>query len=114
MYDLSYDEAIITQRAAIDASSSGDNELVAAVSGQVIKVVQIEYTGHGDVLVKLKSGASTDLEGVMGLLYGTGKVRNGTRSVPAFKTSSGEALNLNLSAAVRVVGSVVYTTQDTA
>lgn len=112
MYDLSYDETVITQYAAIDVSSSGDNELVAAVSGRVIKVLQIEYTGHGGVLVKLKSG-STDLEGVMGLLYGTGKVRSGTRSVPAFKTSTGEALNLNLSDAVRVVGSVVYTTQDT-
>ena len=114
MYDLSYDESVIDQFAAIDVSSSGDNELVAAVPGRVIKVLQIEYTGHGGVLVKLKSGASTDLEGVMGLLYGTGKVRNGTRSVPAFKTAAGEALNLNLSDAVQVVGSLVFTTQDTA
>ena len=112
MYDLSYDETVINQYASIDVNSSGDNELVAAVSGRVIKVLQIEYTGHGGVLVKLKSG-TTDLEGVMGLLYGTGKVRSGTRSVPAFKTATGEALNLNLSDAVRVVGSVVYTTQDT-
>lgn len=112
MYDLSYDESVIPQFATIDVSSSGDNEIVAAVSGRVIKVLQIEYTGHGDVLVKLRS-ATTDLEGVMGLLYGTGKVRNGTRSVPAFRASTGQALNLNLSAAVRVVGSVVYTTQDT-
>lgn len=111
MYDVSYDEAVIDDHAVIDTSSSGDTTIVSGVSGRIIKVLQLEYTGHSGVNVKMKTG-STDLEGAMALLYGTGKVRNGTRSVPVFKCGTGEALIINLSQAVQVVGSVVYTTQD--
>lgn len=111
MYDISYDEAVIPQYATISTSSSGDTTIVAAVPGQIIKVLQLEYTGHGGVNVQMKSG-STVLEGVMALLYGTGKVRNGTRSVPVFRCGLSEALIINLSQSVQVSGSVVYTTQD--
>ncbi len=111
MYDISYDEATIPKYKVISVSSSGDNSLSIQVAGQIIKVLQIEYTGHGGVNVTMKSG-STALEGAMALLYGTGKVRNGTRSVPVFKCGIGEDLIVNLSQAVQVSGSVVYTTQD--
>lgn len=97
--------------AAIAASSSGDNTVVAAVTGKKIRVLGYVLVANAAVNTKWKSGASTDKTG---LLYNAanGGVSASVVADPGevfwFETTSGEALVLNLSAAVAVGGHVVY------
>lgn len=92
--------------APIAAASSGDNSLVAAVTGRRIRVLAFSLHFSGTVDAKFQS-ASTDLTG---LFYGTAGVQaQGAYSeVGLFETAAGEALELNLSAATAVGGYVVY------
>lgn len=99
--------------AAIACSSSGNNEIVAAVSGKSIAVLGYVLVANGAVNVKWRS-ASTDKTGLLYL------AANGGAAVPVvplsklgagacwFATAAGEALNLNLSGAVAVGGHVLY------
>lgn len=99
--------------AAIAASSSGDNTLVAAVASQRIYVVGLFLSVNGAVNVKLKS-ASTDLTGLFyGQTAGNGIVlpHAGDRGAYWARTAVNEALNLNLSGAVAVGGLLVYYTE---
>lgn len=99
--------------APIAASSSGDNTLVAAAAGKAIRVLNYKLSFGGTVNAKFKSGASTDLTG---LLYGAAAVNVGSeplrwsegRMAPLLETAAGEALVLNLSGAVAVGGHVTY------
>lgn len=100
--------------APITASAGGDNTVVAAVAGYSIRVLAFVLTFSAAVNAKFKSGASTDLTG---LLYGIGTGPPPiTAEVPGevarglFQTQKGEALVLNLSGAVAVGGFVVYET----
>lgn len=94
----------------IDASSSGNNTLVAAASGYKIRVVDYLLVAGGAVNAKFQSGASgTDLTGLMDF-NASGQ---GARAVQAndeglFETAAGELLNLNLSGAVQVGGHMSY------
>jgi hypothetical protein len=98
--------------AVIAASSSGDNTIVAAVTGKKIRVKAWALTnGAASVQnVKWRSG-TTDLTG---LFYSTaiGPIAVHDMAPGAefyFETAVGAALNLNLSAATAVGGSVQYT-----
>jgi hypothetical protein len=102
------------QRAAISASSSGNNTLVAAVSGQKIKVLGMILVVSGDVDVRLESGAGgTALTGVISLAEdGNGFVL--PMAPPHYhwvETAAGALLNLELSGAVQVSGCLVYYTE---
>ena len=97
--------------AKISQNTSGDNEIVSAVSGKKIKVYVVVLNVAGTVSCKWRS-ATNDLTGAMPL-----QAREGyTVSVapPAFVlvTNQGEALNLNLSAAVFAYGWVAYWDDD--
>lgn len=91
----------------IDCSSSGDNEIVAAVSGKKIRVLSWDVSPSDVVNFKWRT-ASTDITG----LYYAANAGNGVSKpyspVGYFETVADEALNLNLSAAEAVGGSVVY------
>lgn len=97
---------------AIAASSSGANELVAAVAGRRIRVIAYKLSFSGSVNAKFQSG-STDLTG---LIYGVAAKDSDSVNLPQpvagplpqFATAPGEALNLNLSAGTAVGGYVVY------
>ncbi len=94
--------------AAIGASSSGNNTIVAAVTSKKIRVLAAQLVANGSVNVKWQSGASgTDLTGLAYLVVNTGYVLPFN---PAgwFETGSATLLNLNLSAAVAVGGSITY------
>ena len=98
--------------AKIDASASGNNEIVAAVTGKRIRVVGYTIIATGTVTVKWRS-ASTDLSGGMALAANGGTTPSVSVLSPAgmfgvFQTEPGEALNLNLSGAVAVGGHLVY------
>lgn len=94
--------------AAISESSSGDNTVVAAVSGKRIRVLSYVLIATGAVAVKFVSDASgTDITGAMDL------GANGGVSAPHspsghYQTGVGEALILNLGAAVQVSGHLTY------
>lgn len=98
----------------INDAASGDNTIVALVSGKKIKVYCIVLNVVGTVNLTWKSGASTSLTGDMNF-----QAREGYAVAvdpPAFllETAAGEALVLNLSAAIAVDGWVSYWDDDAA
>ncbi|MBX4189784.1 hypothetical protein KW791_00580 [Candidatus Parcubacteria bacterium] len=94
--------------ATIAASSSGNNTIVSAVSTKKIRVIQMDLMADGDVNVKFQSGAGgTDITGLSYLTLNTGLVR-GYSPIGWFETAASNLLNLNLSDAVAVGGSLTY------
>lgn len=95
---------------AIVAASSGDNTLVAAVTGKKIRVHGYELSASGAVNAKFRSG-STDITGLLYLAAAgspsDAQDRYGDTD-GLFETVAGAALVLNLSAAVAVGGWVDY------
>lgn len=92
--------------APVDASASGDNTLVAAVTGSALRVLSITLVAVGAVTATLKSGASTARSGGMPLAANGGLTAQAPQGL--VETASGEALVLGLSAAVAVGGMVSY------
>jgi hypothetical protein len=96
--------------AAINASASGDNTLVAADATRRIKVVSYAFVCSSTVNVTWKSGAGTNLSGAMAFIANTG-IAPGTSSPsqgPILQTAVNQALVLNLSGAVQVSGHLSY------
>src|SRR5262249_54795146 len=98
--------------APIVASASGQTTIVTAVSSpskKIIRVINLELSASGSVNVKWQSvgTASTDLTGLFYISTNGGEVLP-TSEVGWFQTLSGEALVLNLSAAVAVGGHLTY------
>lgn len=92
---------------SIAVSSSGNNEVVAAVAGYRIRVLAYNFMSAGAVNAKWRT-ASTDLTGLSYMdAAGKGKVAPFS-PVGWFQTAAGEALNLNLSTNVAVGGELVY------
>jgi hypothetical protein len=101
-----YEDAV--KYAVIDAASSGDNELIAAKSGVKFRVLNAFLVAAGAVNTRFESGAGgTALTGQMNLTTNSGfalpYAENGW-----FETAVGESLNLELSDAVSVDGSLAY------
>lgn len=94
--------------AVIDNATSGDNTLVSAVAGKRIRVLSLFLVSAGTVTVRFESAASgTALTGQMTLVANTGF------ALPYnpggwFETIAGDLLNLELSGAVSVDGSLSY------
>lgn len=100
--------ALTPKWAVIDHAGSGDNTLVAAVGGKKIRVLALFLVAAGSVNVRLESGASgTALTGQMNLVVNTGFVLP-FNPVGWCETAVGALLNLELSAAVSVDGTLVY------
>jgi hypothetical protein len=98
--------ALTPKFAKISASSSGDNAVVAAVAGKKIRVLRWGLTSNGTVSAKWRSN-TTDLTGPRYLVQ-YASAGGAYCPVGVFETAAGEALNLNLSAAVAVGGELVY------
>lgn len=92
------------QYAKISVSSSGDNQLVAGVTGCRIIVINYVVCGASAVNGKFRSN-TTDLTGAMPMNPGIG---GSECSTGHFTTAAGETLNLNLSGAVAVTGHLSY------
>jgi hypothetical protein len=100
------------QYAPISAAGSGNNTLVAAVTGKKIRVIGFALVGAGSVTAKFQSGAGgTDLTGAMTLAAGTSVVVEPYES-GVFETAVAALLNLNLSGAIQVSGFLVYVTME--
>jgi hypothetical protein len=94
--------------AAISFSSSGDNTVVSGTGGQTIRVHRMVFVVTSAVNVTVKDGASTSLTGAMPMTA-YGGVALDLSDTPWFVTASGNALVINLSAAVQVSGFIQYT-----
>lgn len=93
---------------AIAASSSGNNTILAAVTGKHIRVLALYLVANGSVNAKWQSGAGgTDLTGLAYLIANSGMVLP-FNPVGWFQTAVNTLLNLNLSGAVAVGGTLVY------
>ena len=101
--------ALTPKYLAVDVNSSGDNTLIAAVSGKKILVIGCVLIAAGTVSIRFEDGAGgTALSGVLNLTTNSGFTA--PLSLPGWcKTSANTLLNLELSGAVAVAGWLVYT-----
>lgn len=99
--------ALTPKFAAIAASSSGDNTVVAAVTGKKIRVLGYRFSANGTVAAKWRSSTAGDISG---LSYLVQYASAGASFSPVghFETTAGEGLVLNLDGAVAVGGHVSY------
>ncbi|MGE3710035.1 MAG: hypothetical protein AB7G35_10205 [Hyphomicrobiaceae bacterium] len=100
--------ALTPKFAPIDAASSGDNTLVAAVNPKKIRVLALFLVSAGTVTARFESGAGgAALTGQMNLVANSGFTLPFN---PAgwFETASNTLLNLELSGAVSVDGCLTY------
>lgn len=100
--------ALTPKFAIIDAATSGDNTLVSAVVGAKVRVLACFMVAAGAVNARFESGAAgTALTGQMNLTTNSGFVLP-FNPVGWFETAANTLLNLELSGAVSVDGSLVY------
>ena len=100
--------------ANITASSSGATSVVAAVTSKRIRVLSFRVTASAAVNVKFQSHvvsppSATDITGLAYYAANGGEV-TGFSPVGWFQTNVGEELDINLSGAIAVGGSIVYVT----
>lgn len=100
--------ALTPKYAVIDGATSGNNTLVAAVSGKKIRIISLILIASGDVTVRFESGANgTAMSGQMNVAEKGGLVLPFS-PVGWGETASNTLLNLELSGAVSVDGMLVY------
>lgn len=90
--------------AVVSAASSGDNTLVAAVTGKSLRIFKLVLVFAADVDVIFKSG-STALTGTISMKAG-GSIVLDFDICPWFVTGAGEAFVMNLSGAQQVSGNL--------
>lgn len=94
--------------AIISGASSGNNTLVAAVTGKKIRVLSYALVAAGAVTVRFESGADgTALSGVMSLAA-NGGLACAFNEGGWFETAAGVLLNMELGGAVQVSGHLTY------
>lgn len=94
--------------AIIDAALSGNNTIVAAVTGKKIRVLAYVLVASAAVTARFESAADgTALTGQM-QVGANGIVPSGYNPLGHFETVAGELLNLELSGAISVDGHVTY------
>lgn len=94
------------KRAVIATAASGDTTLVPAVPGKSLRVTDYTAVAAGTVSVKFKS-AATDISGAMPLVANA-QLQSVDAAAGVLQTAQGEALVLNLSAAIAVGGHLTY------
>ena len=91
--------------APINATASGDTQIVAGVSGKRIRVIAYAIVASATVNVKFRSN-TTDITGAMRIVEGGGIAHAYDQGL--FQTAVSESLNINLSNNATVGGYVVY------
>jgi len=95
------------QWAPINATGSGDNTVIAAVTGKVLRVVHIWFNAALAVGVSFKSGNNTKVESMLMATNGFFEA-SGLPNGWVVQTNAGEAFVLNNSLAVNVRGGLLY------
>jgi len=93
--------------AAINASSTGDNTIVSAVSGKNVLVFKIFFVSSAATTVTFKDGTSTNLTGAVTLAAGGSFVLD-LDSEPWFTTTAGNAFIINQSGTAQLSGRAYY------
>lgn len=94
--------------AVVNATSSGDNTLVAGVASQTVRIFRLALVLSSSNTITFKDGASTPLTGAMSLNAGA-TILLDYEGEPWFVTNSGNNFILNLGNASAVTGVVYYT-----
>lgn len=99
----------VFKTALLNATASGNTEVVAAVVGKKIRVINYIYTNKQTSVIDVKfQSATTDISALQeAAVSGGGNTRQCTQGF-CFETASGEALNVNLSAGGAVGVDVGY------
>lgn len=92
--------------AVINASASGNTELVAAVAGKKIRVYAVTYIADGDVIVEFRTGTTTPIWDNQDITTNSGASPAFTLGI--FETVAGDALNINLDGNIAVGGGLTY------
>jgi hypothetical protein len=95
--------------ATINATGSGDTQIVPAITDKRIRVIAFCIVASGAVNVKFRSG-TTDITGPMSLVSGGGVAHAYDGGL--FETAVNQPLNINLSASQQVGGYIVYRKVD--
>ena len=97
---------------SISANTSGDNTILAAVTGKKIRILSLVIVSAGTVNIRLESGAGgTALTGVMPLVVNNSLVWP-LNQYGYTETAAATLLNLELSAGVAVTGCLTYIEVD--
>ena len=97
------------QFARVNASTDGDNTVVAAVAAKKIRVLGYALTSRTAGLLTIKSSTTSTLA-ELDIVADTPFTYDGP--APAFETVAGELLNFNVAAGVDVVGHLAYVLID--
>lgn len=95
------------KRATISTATSGDNTVVAAVSGKKIRVTALHLVTEGAVVLTWKSGTNA-ISGALPYVGNSGLAMGNGASPIGLDTVAGEALVLNLGSAIGVRGFLAY------
>lgn len=105
----SVDAFATPQRIQVNASASGNNTIVAAVTGKKIRVLQYKVICAGAVTVTWESSGGTVIDGPCAFSANGGEAPPYC-PVGHFETLVGEGLVMNLGGAVQVGGHLIYVT----
>jgi hypothetical protein len=95
--------------AAVNASAAGNNALVAAVAGQIIRVYRLLIViAAADTMYFRDGAAGAALTGLMSMSQ-YGSIVLDHDGEPWFTTSAGNAFVLNMTAGVQASGRIYYT-----
>lgn len=94
----------------INISAGGDNIVVAGVVGKQIKVFRLKLITSAAVVLLVKDGPSTILDGPLSFSANEGMVLDwpGYDGPPWYTTSLGQSLIMNLTGAATVGGNLDY------
>jgi hypothetical protein len=100
---------VVLKQADINIAASGDNTVIAAVSGKQIIVYKMWFVTNAAVNVQFKDGASTAFNGFAVPFTGQGSSLTFQFDGKSyFETTAGNAFIINLSGATQITGRIYY------
>lgn len=99
----------IILRQAIDVNASGDNIILAGITGKVIRILELYLVASVGMNLKLKSGSGLSLTGFMALL--ANQILHLSSTQPGYhhlECAVGQDFVINLPGADQIGGFVVY------
>jgi len=103
---------LITKREAKEVSTSGDNQIIAAVSAKKLRVFSYELQAHGTVNSKFTDGAAGTQKSPLWKFQDREGVTTPNNGTMLWEGTANTDLTLNLSGAITVSVAVSYTEED--
>ena len=107
---MPYMPPYLIQYVSVNATADGDNEIIAAVSGQQIRVLGyvLTATGVGNILVQNTAATPVVYGRIRSGGDGQGAAYAGNQEAPAFETAVGTGIEINNPAGVDTLGHMTY------